>query len=60
MSDIPKITEQHMTATDRIEAKLTSIMREIDGLPTRFHLMAVVVAASAFWVFVGGIIVAFR
>lgn len=46
---IPKITARHMTATDRIEHKLTSIMREIDKIPTRFHLMAVAGAAGGFW-----------
>lgn len=47
-----QITARHMTATDRIEHKLSSIMREIDRLPTRFHLMAVAGAAGGFWTLV--------
>lgn len=48
----PKITARHMTASDRIEHKLTCIMREIDRLPTRFHLMAVGAVAGGFWALV--------
>lgn len=44
-----KITARHMNASERIEHKLIGIMREIDKMPTRTHLMAVVGAAGAFW-----------
>lgn len=53
----PKIAS--VAPTERHDAKLDYIIRLLDEMPTRFHLMAVAAAAGGFWVVVTVVAVAF-
>ncbi len=56
-STLPRITARPVTTADRQDAKLNYIIRRLDEMPTRFHLMAVVAAAGGFWALVLALVI---